>query len=71
MGHLTNKDFYYCYSPVLFKYLYNKNIKYICVGLAENTQRKFWQYERTEELKEALEIFKNNKPVNKENAQYY
>jgi len=63
MANLTNKDFYYCYSPILFKYLYNKNIKYICVGLSENKHNKFWLYHRTEELKEALEIFKNNKPV--------
>lgn len=59
---ITNEMFYYCYSPVLFRFLQNKGLKYICLGLNENTYKKFWQFYRTPELKQALDEFRLCKP---------
>ena len=64
MNKLNNSNFFYCYSPVLFKFLQNKGFRYICCGMAENTGKKFWQFERCEELSAALDEFKNTKPQN-------
>jgi len=54
-----NREYYYCYSTNLFKFLrLEKGFRYICSGLNEKTLRKFWQFERTEELGEALVEYK-------------
>lgn len=54
----TEKDFYYCYSTNLFKFLkHKKGISFICSGLHEKTLCKFWQFQRTDELLKALEEY--------------
>jgi hypothetical protein len=55
-------EFYYCYSPVLYRYLRDSGIKYICTGLNENTKRQFWQYAINDELDGLLKRFTANKP---------
>jgi len=65
---LTNQEFYYCYSPVLFKFLMARGHKYLCCGLAENTLKKFWQYQRTESLCNSLDEFRTNRPIIKSNV---
>lgn len=44
-----HNGFYYCYSANLYEFLRDHDQRYICVGLNENTLRKFWQYARTPE----------------------
>jgi hypothetical protein len=56
----TNKKYFYCYDINLFKFLkQTKNLNYICTGLNENTLKKFWQFERTENLDMYLHEYKN------------
>lgn len=55
-------NFYYCYSPVLYRFLKAKGFRYICTGLNESTMRQFWQYERTADLNIALTAYGENKP---------
>lgn len=57
-------EYYYCYSPNLFKFLTMENgIRYICCGLNQNTKRKFWQYKATPELNEAIRKYRSMKEV--------
>ncbi len=55
--------FYYCYSANLYEFLRDHNQRYICVGLNENTLRKFWQYARTPELDRLLTEWQRRKPA--------
>lgn len=43
---MGNKEYFYFYSPSLQVFLRERNIRYICKALNENTLRKFWQYKR-------------------------
>lgn len=58
---MTNR-FFYCYSPNLYRFLRDNNIRYICTGLNENSMRQFWQYERTNEFERLLSEYTNGKP---------
>lgn len=42
--------FFFCYSARLKRALEANGFRYICVGINENTQRKFWLYHGTQEL---------------------
>lgn len=56
----NERDYFYCYSTNLFKYLkVKKGIQYICCGFHEKTMHKFWQFKRTEELAKALFEYKD------------
>lgn len=51
----NEKDFFYCYSTNLFRFLkLERKINYNCSGLHEFTMCKFWQFKRDEELNQAL-----------------
>jgi hypothetical protein len=53
------KEFFYCYSTNLFRFLkVEKKINYICCGFHEKTLQKFWQFRRTDELKQAIAEYK-------------
>lgn len=41
---------FFCYSPRLKRALEAHGFNYICVGINERTQTKFWLYEGTDEL---------------------
>jgi hypothetical protein len=56
-------DFFYCYSPNLYKFLRDRGVKFICTGLNESSMRQFWQYPRNEHLDELLTEYAGNKPV--------
>lgn len=55
---LTRKDFYFCYSNRMKKFLEQKGIEYICRGVSDTTSRTFWLYFRSPELTECLIAFK-------------
>lgn len=59
---MLNNNFYYAYSPNLYRHLKSSGFRYICTGLNETTMRQFWQYERTTELSVALTSYAENKP---------
>lgn len=54
--------FFYCYSPLLSDHLQASGLRYICVGINENTGKKFWQYARGEELDAAITEWQANNP---------
>ncbi len=62
MPKLTNNDFYYCYSFTQFIFLTKKEIDFICSGLNEKSNKRFWQYQKTEELQNALKEYNNCNP---------
>lgn len=55
-------EFFYCYSPALNRHLTTEGLRYICVGINENSGKKFWQYARGEELDEAITKWQANNP---------
>lgn len=55
-------EFYYCYSPKLHAFLQAEGQRYICVGLNEDTHRKFWQYRGTTELNALLTKWSKGRP---------
>lgn len=59
----NEREFFYCYSPNLYKFLRDRGVTYICTGLNENTMRQFWQYRRTDRLNELLAEYAANKPA--------
>jgi hypothetical protein len=53
-----NKEYFYCYSPLLHKFLHQKcKIPYICTALHEHTKNKFWLYEKNELLHESIKKY--------------
>lgn len=55
-------EFFYCHSPKLHAFLQSNGQRYICVGLNENTLRKFWQYKRSADLNALLKEWADNNP---------
>lgn len=52
---MYKKPYFFCYSPSLQKYLFNKKgFTFICEAKNKNDDRTFWLYERTLELNNAL-----------------
>ena len=51
---MDNETYFYCYSPQLKTKLLTEGERFICVGLNESTQRKFWLFKQTEALGEVL-----------------
>ena len=60
---MNTTDFFFCYSPNLYKHLRQGGVKYICTGLNENTMRQFWVYSRTDKLNDLLTKYTSNKPA--------
>ena len=51
----TEEKYFWCYSTNLHEFLrYEKGLKYICTAFHATTMKRFWLFERTEELKNAL-----------------
>lgn len=58
----TKRGFFYCYSPGLHNHIKSKGLNYVGTGLHESTLRKFWQYERGNDLDEAINEWQANNP---------
>ncbi len=57
---LSDKDFYFVYNLDLAHYLrFEKGIRYICVGRNVQSNDKFYQFHKTEELNKAVQDFAN------------
>lgn len=49
--------FFFCYSPRLKRALAANGFRYICTGINEQTQTKFWLYVGTDELNDYKDRF--------------
>lgn len=51
----TEDKYFFCYSTNLHEFLrYEKEIKYVCTAFHATSNKRFWLFERSEELKNAL-----------------
>lgn len=57
-----SNGFFYCYSPALSRYLQENGLRYECVGINENSGKKFWQFARGAKLDEAISEWQANNP---------
>ena len=51
------KDFLYCYSAKMRDFLLSKGHRYICVGLNERADTRFWLFEKTDVVKASLDEY--------------
>lgn len=51
------KEFLYCYSIRMRDFLMGKGHKYICVGINERTDTRFWLFEKTDDVKDSLDEY--------------
>ena len=58
---MNENRFFYCYSSTLFHFLKANGLRYVCTGLHERTLKKFWQFEKTDELKALLDEYDERK----------
>lgn len=57
---MTKSKYFFCYSPTLHKFIHNKyKIPFVCAARNEKDNRKFWLYEQSEQLGEALQTYNN------------
>ena len=56
-----NNDYFYCYSPRLKNRLLEEGERFICVGLNEDTRKKFWLFENTSKLSEVMDAWRREK----------
>lgn len=63
LSETSKRDFFYCYSPRMSEFIRAKGIKFICVGLNENSGKRFWQYERGAKLDAAISEWQANRPI--------
>jgi hypothetical protein len=51
--------YFFCYSTNLLEYLrFEKGQRFICTAFHDKTLKRFWLFERTENLKQALIEYK-------------
>lgn len=58
MGELSEKDFFFCYSKKLSKFLAYKEIKYITRAINPVTKTMFSMYVKSNTLQNALDEYK-------------
>ena len=54
---MKRSDFFYCYDLLLAKFIKGKGIESLTAALHPNTKQKFYMFERSEKLKQAIEEF--------------
>ncbi len=58
-----NNEFFYCYSPKLKQRLLDAGERFICVGLNEKADRRFWLFKQNSNLSAVLTDWHRNKPA--------
>lgn len=58
---LTVKDFFFCYNKEVMFYLKENNIDFIVQVLSDNTKKRYFMYQKTDKLNQALNDYKNIK----------
>lgn len=56
---LTNKDFFFCYSPQLSKFLEQEGYNYIVVGVNPKSKQTYSMYQKSEGLSKAINKYRN------------
>jgi hypothetical protein len=52
---MNQEKYFFCYSTNLLEFLrYEKGQRFICTAFHDKTMKRFWLFERTEELKKLL-----------------
>ncbi|WP_348621532.1 hypothetical protein [Paenibacillus polymyxa] len=60
MSKALAKEYFYCYSVPLFKFLkMDKGISFICYALHDKTLMPFWMFEKDRDLKKALKEYQH------------
>jgi predicted RNA-binding protein with PIN domain len=58
---MFEREFFYCYSINLYREIKKHSIRYIAKGKSIETERRFWQYKFTPELRAILDKWSKNK----------
>ena len=56
---MNKQDFFFCYNRSMMMYLKSKGLRFVICALHEVSEKKFWMFERTEELEKALSEYNN------------
>lgn len=56
-----NKKYYYCYSHPQKDFLITNGLMYVIKGIHPDTQKRYWVFERNDELSVLLTKWTNNK----------
>lgn len=51
------KEFLYCYSVRMRDFLMGRGHRYICVGINERSDTRFWLFEKTDEVVKSLDKY--------------
>ena len=52
---------FYCYSNRLNYFLMSLKFRYISVGINKNTNKKYWVFEKSAKLDDAISLYKSLK----------
>jgi len=52
---------YYCYSTRLYHFLMALKFRYVSTGINKNTCKKYWVYEKSKKLDEAISFYNSVK----------
>lgn len=58
MGENIN---FYCYSNRLSYFLMSLKFRYVSVGINKNTNKKYWVFEKSEKLDDAISLYNSVK----------
>ena len=56
-----NKNCFYCYSDRLHHFLASVNFRYITIGSNKNTNKRYWVYEKSDDLDLAIQLYNSIK----------
>lgn len=62
-NQLTNKDFFFCYSPYLAKHIEKGGIKPITVAINPQSNSYFTMFADSEELSQLIEEYKSERTL--------
>jgi len=52
---MNREGYFFCYSTNLLEFLrYKKGQRYVCTAFHDKTMKRFWLFEKTEELNQSL-----------------
>jgi len=54
---MNNSKYLYCYSRKLYAYLTRKGHRYLCIGINDKTDSRFWLYEKDGSLAKSVDEY--------------
>lgn len=58
---MNENNHFYCYSNRLSCFLISLKFRYISTGINKNTNKKYWVYEKSEKLDDAITLYNSVK----------